>query len=187
MKNEVIARPYARALFELAQKEGKEARIAQDLVEVVGIWDDERQFCEWIRRPEVPVIAKHDAVKRLFGSIDVITQHFLAVIVDNSRETLLSAINEEYRKLWDASRHIMHVEVTAAKKLPRDQKEALTRVLGRATGKTVEIAIKEDTALIGGLTVRIGDRVLDGSLSRRLTVLGDRLKSGHGGGNVVEH
>ncbi len=187
MKNEAIARPYARAMFELAQKEGKEARIAQDLAEVLGVWDDEQQFFEWIRRPEVPTAAKHDAVKRLFGSIDVMAQHLLAVIVDNSREPLLSTINKEYRKLWDASRHIMHVEVTAAKKLPADQQAALTQALGRATGQTVEIGAKEDAALIGGLTVRVGDRMLDGSLLRRLSVLGDRLKSGHGGGNVDEH
>lgn len=188
MRNEVVARPYARALFSLAQASGKEGKMAEELHQVLLIWDGDREFGQFIRRPEVAATVKKEAVHRIFSNeLDPVTQHLLDVVIDKNREEELSTIFEEYRNLWDASRGIVHAEVTSADALTDEQQKALAEALGRAIGHTVKVTLKENSALMAGVVVRIGDRVLDGSLARRLAILGDRLRRGDGGGNVVEH
>lgn len=187
MKNEVTARPYAKALFSLASEQNKEELLAQELGGVLTTWDGDAAFRQFIRRPEVSKRAKRETVKKVFQGIDPITEQFLNVVIDKNREEMLSTIYEEYRNLWDASRGIMHAEVTSAQELSDTQQESLAAALGRATGHTVKIAVKRDPALMAGLVVRMGDRVLDGSLARRVAILGDKLRSGDGGGSVVEH
>ncbi len=187
MKNEVIARPYARALFSLAQESGKEERVAQQLGQVLMAWDGDANLRQFIRRPEVAKAAKKELATRIFDDLDPITERFLGTVIEKKREDLLAAIYEEYRSLWDQSRGIVHAEVTTAVPLSEAQEKSLTDALGQATGSRVEITVKRDQSLMAGVVVRMGDRVLDGSLARRLAVLGDRLRSGDGGGSVVEH
>lgn len=187
MKQEVVARPYAKALFELAKAQGKEETVAQDLGGVLTVWDGDREFRQFIRRPEVPAKIKRETVHRIFSGLDSTTERLLDVVIDKKREDALSTIYEEYRNLWDASRGIAHAEATSASPLSAEQQEALEAALGRATGQTVKLTLKEDASLLGGLVIRMGDRVLDGSLVRRLAILGDKLRSGDGGGIVVEH
>ncbi len=187
MKQVVIARPYARALFELAQSAQKEERVAEDLGRVVNVWDGDRAFRSFIRRPEISPAVKKETVHRLFDNLDPYAAHLIDVVVDKKREDLLSTIYEEYRNLWDESRGILHADVISAGPLSGEQQEAVAEALGRATGQTVTITVKQDPSLLGGLVIRMGDRVLDGSLIRRLAILGDKLRSGDGGGSVVEH
>jgi F-type H+-transporting ATPase subunit delta len=186
MKNEVVAKPYARALFSLAGAAGKEEQLAQQLGQVAIVWDGDAAFRQFIRRPEVPKKAKHEAIARLFPNLDPIALRLLYLVVDKQREDVFSTIYEQYRDLWDASRGIVHAEVTTAASLKDEEQQDLIAALSRATGRTVQIRVKRDPSLLGGAVVRLGDRVLDGSVARRLVILGDRLKSGDGGGSVVE-
>ncbi|NMP21006.1 ATP synthase F1 subunit delta [Sulfobacillus harzensis] len=187
MKQAVIARPYARALFELAKSAHKEERVAEDLGRMVAVWDGDRAFRLFIRRPEISPTVKKETVHRLFGDVDALAARLVDVVVDKKREDLLSTIYEEYRNLWDESRGILHADVISAAPISQEQQEAIAEALGRATGHTVMTTLKQDPSLLGGLVIRMGDRVLDGSLIRRLAILGDKLRSGDGGGSVVEH
>jgi F-type H+-transporting ATPase subunit delta len=126
-------------------------------------------------------------VDRVFSGLQPMTRHLLDVVIDKNREDLLSTVYEEYRNLWDESRGIIHAEVQTAFDLTDAEEKSLVGALSQATGRTVEITVTRDKSLVAGVRVRIGDRVLDGSLARRLAVLGDRLRSTDGGGNVVEH
>ncbi|MCL5116485.1 MAG: ATP synthase F1 subunit delta [Firmicutes bacterium] len=187
MKQEVVARPYARALFELAKAHSKEETVAQDLGQVLMTWDGDREFRQFIRRPEVSHHVKRETAHRVFTGLDSITERLIDVVIEKNREDVLSTIYEEYRNLWDESRGIVHADVTTAAPLSPEQQQSLADALGRATGRTVNMTLKQDASLMAGVVVRMGDRVLDGSLVRRLAILGDRLRSGDGGGSVVEH
>lgn len=187
MKNEVAAQPYARALFRLAEEQGTQEQVAQQLGQVLQIWDHNSEFRQFIRRPEISHTAKREAVGRVFPDLEDIASHLLSVVIEKNREDLLSTIYEEYRNLWDQSRGIVHAEVTCASSLSDAEEKSLLEVLSQATGKTVQVTVTRDSSLMAGVVVKMGDRVLDGSLARRLAVLGDRLRSGDGGGSVVEH
>lgn len=187
MNKEVIARPYAQALFQITQGHSNEAEIAEDLGRVLGIWEGDKEFSEFIRRPEISRQVKHDAVNRIFQDCHAVTRHLLGVVIDKQREDVLATIYEEYRNLWDSYRGIMHAEVTTKDELSEEQQKSLADALSRATGQVVQLTLKEDPGILAGVVVRIGDRVLDGSLARRLAILGERLRQGDGGGSVVEH
>ena len=187
MKNEVVAKPYARALHSLARDQGKEEQVAQELGQVLITWDGNREFRQFVRRPEISVTAKREAISRLFTDLDPLTVHLLDVVIEKHREEMLAAIYEAYRNLSDESRGIMHAEVSTATVLTEDQEQSLVQALSGAIGRTVKIAVKRDPSLLGGVVIRLGDRVLDGSLARRLALLGDRLRGEDGGGSVVEH
>lgn len=187
MKNEVTARPYARALFSLAREHGLQEQIAQELGQVLEVWDGDVAFRGLIRRPEVSHACKHDTVDRLFSGLHLTTRHLLEVVIDKNRTEILSTIYEEYRNLWDESRGIVHAEVASAKELTGAEVQSWVKALSLATGLTVEVTRRRDPSLMAGVVVTMGDRVLDGSLARRLSVLGDRLRSIDGGGSVVEH
>ncbi|MCY0898692.1 MAG: ATP synthase F1 subunit delta [Firmicutes bacterium] len=187
MKQDAMARPYARALFDLARRRGEEALVDQHLGDVIKIWDGDPAFSAFIRRPEVARAVKRRVVDRIFSGLDELTRRFLAVLIDKGREDVLAAIGAEFRHLWDEERGIVQAEVTTADALSDDEQAELVHALSQAMSRTVRLTVKEDRGLLGGVVVRIGDRVLDGSLARRLTILGERLRSGDGGGIAVEH
>ncbi|MCY0864009.1 MAG: ATP synthase F1 subunit delta, partial [Sulfobacillus sp.] len=133
MIHQQVARPYARALFTLAQSAGREARVWEDLERVLAVWDGNPAFRAFIRRPEVSKRVKRDVVHRVFASdLDELTRHFLEVLLDKNRETVLGEIASEYRRLWDDARGIRHADVTSAEELGADEKDALTQALARA-------------------------------------------------------
>lgn len=187
MKNEVIAKPYARALFSVARERAITAAVVNALGEIVRVWDEDPQFAQFIRRPEVPSAAKREAVSRIFPDMEGVVRQLVHIVIDKHREDLLSTIYAEYQKLWDEERAVVKAQVMAANPLTAEQQQSLVDVLSRATHKTVQVTVQRDPSLIAGMVVRMGDRVLDGSLARRLALLGDRLRSGDGGGSVVEH
>lgn len=187
MKEEKVARPYARALFQLAQARGAEAAVAEHLGALVKLWNEDAGFQTFIRRPEVAPPIKRQVIERAFPDLDDVTRRFVGVVLEKGRQELLPAIFDEFRRLWDEARGILEAEVTAAEALSDEEHKQLSDALSRATGRLVRLAVKEDRGLIGGVVVRIGDRVLDGSLARRLALLGERLRSGDGGGMAIEH
>ncbi|PSR20911.1 MAG: ATP synthase F1 subunit delta [Sulfobacillus acidophilus] len=187
MKHEVVAKPYARALFGVATARMREEQVGQALAEVITTWDNDPEFAQFIRRPEVPSEAKRDAVGRVFPDLDAIVRQLIHIVIDKHREDLLSTIYAEYQRLWDEQRAVVQAQVITASPLTAQQQQDLVDVLSQATKRTVEVTVQRDPSLIAGMVVRMGDRVLDGSLARRLALLGDRLRSGDGGGSVVEH
>jgi F-type H+-transporting ATPase subunit delta len=187
MKHEVVAKPYARALFKVATDRVMEAQVSQSLGEVVMTWDGDREFAQFIRRPEVPSEAKREAVRRIFPDLDAVVRQLIHIVIDKHREDAFSAIYAEYQRLWDEKRAVVQAHVTTASPLTAQQQQELVDVLTRATKRMVQVTVQRDPSLLAGMVVRMGDRVLDGSLARRLALLGDRLRSGDGGGSVVEH
>lgn len=182
MRNDKIARPYARALFSLAQSEGQEEQVALDLAKVLEVWHGQDAWQRFMRRPEVSAKAKRETFQRIFSeSLGKVCQNFVQVVIAKGREEVLPDIDREYRHLYDVSRGVVHVDVETAHALSDEEEQGLTEALAKATGRTVKLSLKAREELLAGVIVRMGDRVLDGSLTRRLTILGDRLKSGERG------
>ncbi|MHB1610501.1 MAG: ATP synthase F1 subunit delta [Sulfobacillus sp.] len=188
MMTERVARPYARALFELAQAASNQAQIAHDLRHVLETIEKSPDLKLFLWHPQVSHQAKAEVIGRVFTSeVSTLIIHFLLVVAAKGREIALPRIYEEYQKLWDAAKGRLHAHVQSAVALTDSEEAEMSRVLSAVTGKTVELAVAVTPSLLGGVVVRIGDRVMDGSLARRLSVLGERLRNGSGGGYVVEH
>ncbi|MDA8066177.1 MAG: F0F1 ATP synthase subunit delta [Thermaerobacter sp.] len=188
MRDLRAARPYARAVFELARQEGREEVLERQLRLVADLWDRSAPLRRFLTHPQLDRAAKHAALLRLLGDrLDELGRRVLDLVLAHDRAALLPAIHAVYRRLWDEERGVVQAVADSAVALTDAQRDELAGALSRSTGKTVELTVRTDPALVGGVVVRVGDRILDGSMVRRLARLRERLRGGSGGGYAFEH
>ncbi|HUH00057.1 MAG TPA: ATP synthase F1 subunit delta, partial [Gammaproteobacteria bacterium] len=111
----------------------------------------------------------------LAGQVPPVFLNFLLVVLDKRRQRLLGEIALAYRELLDEKLGLLNVEVTLAHELDERGEEEVALQLSRILGRRVLPHLRVDPAILGGIIVRYGDRVLDGSLRRRLVSLRRRL------------
>jgi len=176
MLNKAVARRYAAAFFSLALEKGLVDSLERELAEVVKTVDENPDLQRFLDNPMVVVAEKKKVVDEVFGGrLSNLTLDFLKVVLDKRREAYLKDIYNEFVKRANEARNLVDVEVTSAKELSQADLTALEARLVKMTGKQVRLTTKVDPALIGGLVVRIGDRVIDGSVTKRLELLREAL------------
>jgi F-type H+-transporting ATPase subunit delta len=97
--------------------------------------------------------------------------NFLLLLVDKRREAALPAIIAEYRNLANEARNIAEAEVITAMPLTDAEHKALAVKLSAVTGKNMVLKTQLDTSILGGVIVKIGDKLIDGSVARQLRML----------------
>lgn len=175
MREDTVARNYAETLFDLAGRhEGVEA-FGAALDSVAAMMDDAK-VREFLVTPRVSARDRKAALGRaLGGSAPPMLARFLGVVVDKGRQRLLPEIAEAYRVLLDRHLGRRHLEVTVARPLsPRDEDDLGDR-LSAATGSTVIPHVRVRPGIIGGIVIREGDTVYDGSVKRQLDAMRRRL------------
>ena len=175
MATSTIARRYAAAYFDLAREAG----------EVDARGDDLRRAVETLAHDEVvdalanPRLDVADRVRLALDLVDGLGQparNLVRVLVERKRARILGEVLEHYRALADRAAGIVRAEVTAAVELSRAQRDTITRSLRRGFGERLEVEVRHDPAIIGGLVVRVGDRVIDTSLRTHLQQLQASLR-----------
>ena len=173
MKSVTIARNYAEALFAASPKFG-------ELIDAVAgaIAADER-IKTVLESPRVSKTDKGKILERaLKGEAPPQFVRFLQAVVRRGRQGLLGEIAQEYQVLLDEKLNRVHAGVTLAQEPDtRTQKQIVER-LTKALGREVRAYFRSDPRILGGVVVRVGDRVLDGSVRRRLTALQRRMLTG---------
>ena len=176
MRDETIARNYAEALFELAERhEGVEVYGAG--IETVAVLIDENdEFRKFLATPRIDVAQKKAVVRSVFGeSMPAKLVNFLLITLDKRRQRLLREIAREYKSLMDVHFNRVHVEVTLARELDEQAIEEMETRLTAALGKTAIPHIRVKPGILGGAIFRTGDTIYDGSLRRRLDGMRRRL------------
>jgi F-type H+-transporting ATPase subunit delta len=172
------ARRYAEAAFQLALASKALNEWATDLRTAATLLRDER-VARIIDNPSRPFAQRREIIDRLLSKrIKQPARNLVALLADRGRLDLLPAVAAEYEQLLKRQRGIVTAIVTSAAPLTKDESEALEKKLRAMTGATVELEPRIDEGLIGGLTVRIGDQLLDGSVRGRLERLRERLIAG---------
>lgn len=167
-----LAAKYAEAIFEIAVEQGKEEQIFEQLKNVVKSIDDNQDLKQFIYNPGINTAAKVETVQKIFtGEVEETVLNFLMLLADRRREVLLPAIVEEYRKCAYKAHGIVEANVTSAGELSQAEQQALADKLSRICNKTVKLKIITDPSIIGGVVVQIGDKVIDGSVTRQLKTL----------------
>lgn len=176
LKGAVGAR-YAEALYELANAEGLVDQVENELKSINRVIADSPELQKVLYHPRITPADKKDVLKVLFaGKISPVTENFLFLLVDRQREAFLGDIVEYFSLQANRARNVVSAQVASAIELTNKEKEKLEEVLARITGKKVQTVYSVDTALLGGVMVRIGDRVIDGSLRTRLATLREHLR-----------
>lgn len=173
MKSVTVARNYAEALFAASPRYG-------DLLDAVAgaIHADER-IAIVLESPRVSKPAKSQILERaLKGQAPAEFVRFLQAVVRRGRQGLLAEIAQEYQVLLDVKLDRVHAGVTLADDADaRTQKQVVER-LTKALGREVRAYFRADPRILGGVVVRVGDRIYDGSVRRRLTALQRRMLTG---------
>lgn len=176
MKLTVLAKRYAAALFEAAKASDSIDLVESDLGLVTYSLESVSQLTEVLEQPLIPIERKKEIVRDIFsGRVQELTLNFLGLVIEKRREHILTEVEKEYVKLANDYRGIVLVQVTSALPLTLDEKSALRAKLEAFTGKQVELELHEDPTLIGGLVLRIGDTVIDGSVKGYLESLRNQM------------
>jgi len=176
-----VVRRYARALFDTAQRAGVVDQVEDDLRGVDRVFHEAPRLPRALGAPTISADRKKDLLRQAFGeAVQPLTLRFLLLTLNRRRQDILGHVYPEYRRLANEARNILPVEVSAAVPLDAEQQAQLSAALARRTGKTIRLEVKHTPELIGGLIVRMGDTILDGSVKNKLGQLHDRLLGGFG-------
>ena len=176
MRATTIARNYAEALLALADKANDRTGWGQLVADVADAMRRDERLRLFLESPRVSdddknrilAHALQDRMPRLFV-------RYLQRLVTNRRQMLIPEIAVEYQALLDEAENRVHANVTVARPPSDGEIEAIAQGLSRAVGKQVVPHVTVNSAILGGVVVRIGDTVMDGSVRRRLAVLRNRL------------
>ncbi|OLC06962.1 MAG: ATP synthase F1 subunit delta [Gemmatimonadetes bacterium 13_1_40CM_66_11] len=173
MKSVTIARNYAEALFAAGDTYGPL------LDAVAGAIQADERIAAALESPRVSKTAKSQILERaLTGQAPREFVRFLQAVVRRGRQGLLSEIAQEYQVLLDQKLNRVHAGVTLANEADARTRQQVVERLTKALGREVRAYFRSDPRILGGVVVRVGDRIFDGSVRRRLTALQRRMLTG---------
>ncbi|PKK40425.1 ATP synthase delta chain [Clostridiaceae bacterium JG1575] len=166
---EFLDRRYAQALYDVAEAKGRVDKYIDDLTGIVKVIDESADFQRVIRHPEISTKEKKKFFINLFkGKIDEDLLTFLLILIEKDRILFLKEKLEELKKIDLEHRGTVIARIRTVQPLKQEQREELERVLTKKYHKKVQIDETVDPAIIGGMVVRVGDDLMDGSLRSSL-------------------
>jgi F-type H+-transporting ATPase subunit delta len=181
MQGTTISRRYGRAIFDLANEESRATEVLREIKEIAALCESHSGLADVLYRPIQP-LNERLAVWRAIasqGSISGLVQNFCSYIIENGRMGALPAIADELGILVDEAAGITRGEVIAAAPLSDEELSRLRSALSARVGSQLDLTVRVDPNLIGGLIARVGDLVFDGSLQTQLKQLRSNLTKGH--------
>lgn len=179
MKSTTIARNYAEALFQAADARGKTEAYGEILDAVAGAVAADARIAVALESPRVPKPVKSQILAdALSGAAPKDFVRFLQAVVRRGRQGLFGEIAQEYQGLVDVKLNRVHAGVTLSRAADATLERQIMERLRTAIGKDVRAHFREDAAILGGVVVRVGDRVFDGSVRRRLAALRRQMLGG---------
>lgn len=176
-----VARRYASALFQTAVAAGASEAVERDMAAFMNLWAGEGGLRFALVSPLIPADRKKAVLAGVLGNdANSVTSSFLNLLVDKRREEVLPAAYEEFSRQADEARNLVRAKVTVAAPLVPAQETALRAALEQRTGKHVEMETSVEPGILGGVVVRMGDTILDGSVRGSLERLRERLLSSEG-------
>jgi len=172
-----VAGRYAEALYDIALENKLVDQLEEELQAVVRVLDETVQMKKILFHPRITAAQKKEVLAGLFaGRISGVALNFLNMLVDRQREIYLADITGYFTGLANKGRNISDVKVTSAVELTDGEKKNLAAAMAKCTGKQVRLSYDVDPKLLGGVVVRFGDKVIDGSVIARLNTLREHLR-----------
>ncbi len=174
---ELVAKRYSNALFEVALEGKTLDKTGEELSFVTDALNEHEDLFKALKSPLIKPMEKKDMMNAIFAEqLSKETLNFLFVLIDKKRSGALLEIGAEYHKLLAGYNNTIKAVATTAISMTKEQIRELTEKLTKTSGKTVTLANEVDPSIIGGVFIQMGDKIIDGTLKRRLTEIEDRLK-----------
>lgn len=179
MADITVARRYAQALYEEAEATGQTAAVDEDVDLIRESLDGSRDLVLFFESPVIARAKKEAVVKELFAPrVRPLTLQFLQLLIEKGREDLFPNVVRAYHHLRDRQRGIVAAQARVAYPIGETERAHLVSAIERMTGQRVRLTVKHDPALIGGVVIRVGDTVYDGSVRHQLASLREQLVHG---------
>jgi len=166
----VAARRYAKALFEVAKEKGAVEETGAQLEAVAAALGGNADIRAFFDHPNIGTDAKVRALQQAVGGqLADYVLNTLKLLLERGRISAVDIVASAYRSIADEALGRAKAQVTSAFALTPEQQQEIARKFGALTGKEVTVETAVDPSLLGGIRVRIGDTLYDGSLSTKLT------------------
>lgn len=180
MSDSRISKRYAGALFSLGQEDGSFATYGRELEEFKDFFLKNADFGNAVSNPIYKLEERKNVLKFVLGKSNFSkhVKNFLNLLLDKNRIDSIEAIADKYAMLTDEVSNIAHAEIITARPLQDKTLQKVVDSLKEMTSKDIKSEVKEDPELIGGIVVKIGDLVLDGSVKAQLEGLKESFRRG---------
>ena len=163
-----VGRRYSKAIFEIAEEKNQVKEIYEMLNSAMVLYRTDKEFKHFILNPLIDKEQKKSVLNKIFGKDNSDNLNILLYILDKGRMNCIKYIVAEYLKIYYKKNRILDVRATFTKELTDEQKKKLINKLSQKTGKEINLEIKIDKNILGGGIIRIGDKIIDGSIRREL-------------------
>lgn len=162
-----VGRRYSKAIFDIAEEKNQVKEIYELLNSTMVLYKTDKDFKMFITNPLIESQEKKTVLKEIFGeandNIDI-----LLYILDKNRINCIKYIVSEYLKIYYRKNKILDVKATFTRELSEEQKKKLIERLSQKTGKEINLEVQVDKSILGGGVLKIGDKIIDGSIKREL-------------------
>ena len=172
-----VAATYAEALFEAAVDAGSLDTVAEEVAGFAEAVQESSELRQFLDNPEIEGRVKKEALKELTSSASPITGNFIQVLIDRGRITEFTEIARAFAERVSAEEGRLEVEAVTAVPLPDDLRTRIVEEIARKTGRSVDLTESVDPEIVGGLVLRIGGAVVDGSVRHRIDELRETMRS----------
>lgn len=163
-----IGRRYSKAIFEIAEEKNQVREVYKMLNSAMVLYRTDKEFKNFILNPLINNEQKKSVLNKIFGKDNSENLDILLYILDKGRMNCIKYIVAEYLKIYYRKNKILDVKATFTKELTDEQRKKLIDKLSQKTGKEINLVIKVDKNILGGGIIKIGDKIIDGSIRREL-------------------
>lgn len=176
MSRGIVSKRYAEAFFGLMSEKNLLDQGEVDLKEISRIYQEVEEFRRFLEHRRIPASDKKEIMRRLFKKkVHRYTLNFLLLLCDRHRESGLQDICHCFFEMALQARNITEAEVRSAVPLSEEDLKAIGQRLTQVTGSEIRLHTAIDPSLLGGVVVKVGDKVIDGSIAQRLRKLKEHL------------
>ncbi len=165
-----MARRYSTALFELSEEAKATDIVLSDLIAFAKLIGGNGELVKFVKSPVVAIEEQLNVVKEICAksSANTLTANFLALVTKNARLNAIEEIILAFQQQVAQARGEVVAQVVTATELAQVQSEELTQMLEKTLGKKVQLELNVDPAILGGLVVRVGSKMIDTSIRTKL-------------------
>ncbi|KAF5033082.1 ATP synthase subunit delta [anaerobic digester metagenome] len=182
MTGNIVARRYAKALFALAKKAGKKApaEYGKDMEAFASVLEASPDLLKVFANPVVAAEDKKAVLAGVVGKLGLkpMVVNFLSLLADKERLAFVLEVSAYYRTLLDEAEGVLRGQLVTAYALSDQRQDQIKAKLEKQSGKKLVLSFGVDPAILGGVLLKVGDKVLDASLRAQLEILKEQIKRG---------
>ncbi len=173
MKNQTVVKRYARALLELGIADGQYVQYGRELKDLAEALGRAGETARALTSPAFPEGVRRKMLDQVLNrtSLSPLVNNFVRLLMDKGRLVELPDIAAAYNALADEQQGLVQATITSAGTLTKAQVESIRAALGVFSKRQVNLTLKEDPAIIGGLVAQMGDLIIDGSVRTQIDKL----------------